>query len=111
MDEMEEERIYTARRMARKLARNRSHNRTVRKLPQSVVVVSAHGPKRAFPVRQAINRNKRLTYILLLGAVLCAWMYDIDVDTLASMMQLVREEAHEAIPGVPLESLGIPGLS
>jgi hypothetical protein len=53
----------------------------------------------------------RLTYILLLGAVLCAYWYDIDVDTLASMLQVVSQEAHEHIPGVKLDVLGIPGLS
>lgn len=110
MDEYEEERIMTARRMARKLARNRSKNRTVRKLPQSMVIVPRNGG-RVFPVREAINTNKRLTYILLLGAVLCAYWYDVDVDTLASMLQVVSQEAHEHIPGVKLDVLGIPGLS
>ena len=110
MDEFEEERIMTARRMARKLARNKSRNRTVRKLPQSMVIVSRNGAH-VFPVRQAINTNKRLTYIVLLGAVLCAYWYDIDVDTLESMLQTVSQEAHQHIPGVKLESLGIPGLS
>jgi hypothetical protein len=100
----------TARRMARKLARNKSKTRTVRKLPQSMVIVPRNGG-RAFPVREAINTNKRLTYILLLGAVLCAYWYDIDIDTLSFMIQVVGKEAQQHIPGVNLESLGIPGLS
>jgi hypothetical protein len=110
MDEYEEERIMTARRMARKLARNKSKNRTVRKLPQSMVIVPLHGGT-VFPVRHAINTNKRLTYIMLLGAVLCAYWYDVDVDTLESMIQTVAQEAHEHIPGVKLDVLGIPGLT
>jgi hypothetical protein len=110
MDEYEEERIMMARRMARKLARNASRRRTVRKLPQSVVIVSKHHG-RAYHMRRAINANKRMTYILLLGAVLCAYMYDIDVDTLEIWMRTVSQEAHQHIPGVNLETLGIPGLS
>ena len=110
MDEYEEERIMTARRMARKLARNKSKSRTVRKLPQSMIMVPRN-PRKAFPVRKAINTNKRLTYILLLGAVLCAYWYDVDLDTLEFMMQVVSKEAHQHIPGVNLESLGLPGVS
>jgi hypothetical protein len=110
MDELEEERILTARRMARKLARNRSHKRVVRKLPQAFVIVPRNGG-RVFPVREAINTNKRLTYILLLGAVMCAYMYDVDLDTLEFMLQVVSREAHQHIPGVNLDALGIPGLS
>jgi hypothetical protein len=110
MDEYEEERIMTARRMARKLARNKSKNRTVRKLPQSMVIVPRNSG-RAFPVREAINTNKRLTYILLLGAVLCAYWYDVDLDTLEFMMQVVSKEAHQHLPGVNLDLLGFPGLS
>ena len=110
MDEYEEERIMTARRMARKLARNKSRNRTVRKLPQSMVIVPRNGGK-VFPVRRAINTNKRLTYILLLGAVLCAYWYDVDVDTLELIVQAVGREAQLHIPGVNLGSLGFPGLS
>ena len=111
MDEYEEERIMTARRMARKLARNKSKNRTVRKLPQSMIIVpSSHG--RAFPVRHYINANKRLTYIILLGAVLCAYWYDIDIDTLTVVMRTVSKEAAEHLPGHPdLLQMGIPGLS
>ena len=110
MDEYEEERIMTARRMAQKLARNRSRRRTVRKLPQSMVVVPTN-PSHPFPVRRAINANKRLTYILLLGAVLCAYAYDVDLDTLQFMMQVVGREAQEHLPGVSLDKPGIPGLS
>jgi uncharacterized protein YgiM (DUF1202 family) len=105
MDEMEEERIMTARRMARKLARNKSKTRTVRKLPQSVVIVPKKTAKRAVPIRKAINANKRLTYILLLGAVLCAYMYDLSEDAMESVMRTVSQEAQH-IPGVNLESTG-----
>lgn len=107
LDEYEEERIMTARRMARKLARNKSKNRTVRKLPQSMIVVPRHGG-RAYPIRKAINTNKRLTYIILLGAVMCAYWYDIDIDTLEVVMRTVSQEA--AQHGVKLD-LGLPGLS
>jgi hypothetical protein len=110
MDEFEEERIMMARRMARKLARNASKKRTVRKLPQSVVIVPKHQGRRALHMRQAINTNKRLTYILLLGAVLCAYMYDIDQDTLEHLLRTVGVEAQN-IPGVKLDNLGLPGLS
>lgn len=99
-----------ARRMARKLARNASKRRTVRKLPQSIVIVSKHHG-RAYHMRRAINTHKRLTYIVLLGAVMCAYMYDLDQDTLEFFMRTVTREAHRHIPGVDLERLGFPGLS
>ena len=111
MDENEEERIMMARRMARKLARNASKRRTVRKLPQSMVVVMPKHHGRAHHMRRAINHNKRLTYIMLLGAVMCAYMYDIDVDTLEIWMRTVGQEAQHHIPGVNLELLDMPGLS
>src|SRR5258708_3729283 len=111
MDAYEEERIMTARRMARKLARNKSKKRTVRKLPQSMIIVPSNHGKRAFPIRKAINTNKRLTYIILLGAVLCAYWYDIDIDTLTVVMRTVSKEAAEHLPGVDLQQLGFPGLS
>jgi hypothetical protein len=111
MDEIEEERIMMARRMARKLARNVSKKRTVRKLPQSMIIVPKHQGRRALHMRQAINTNKRLTYIMLLGAVLCAYMYDIDQDTLEHLIRTVGIEAQQHIPGVKLEKLGLPGLS
>jgi hypothetical protein len=111
MDEIEEERIMMARRMARKLARNASKKRTVRKLPQSMIIVPKRQGRRALHMRQAINTNKRLTYILLLGAVLCAYMYDIDQDTLENLIRTVGLEAQQHIPGVKLENLGLPGLS
>lgn len=110
MEETEEERIMMARRMARKLARNASKKRTVRKLPQSIVIVPKHHG-RVLHMRRALNAHKRLTYILLLGAVLCAYMYDIDQDTLESFMRTVGIEAQQHLPGVRLEKLGLPGLS
>jgi hypothetical protein len=110
MDEIEEERIMTARRMARKLARNASKHRTVRRLPQSMVIVPKHHGQ-ASHMRRAINSHKRLTYILLLGAVLCAYMYDLDQDTLESVMRTVGREAHHRLPGVDIRLLDLPGLS
>ena len=91
------ERIHKMRRMARKLASNRSKDRTVRKLPQAIMVVPA---KRAIPVRTAINSNKRLTYMMLLGASLCAYMYDVDPDTLESVISTVSQAAHEHLGGI-----------
>ena len=110
MDQAEEERIMMARRMARKLARNASRHRTVRKLPQSIVIEPRHHG-RSFHMRRAINSHKRLTYILLLGAVLCAYMYDLDQDTMEQIMTKVGQEAHQHIPSVKLEMLGLPGIS
>jgi hypothetical protein len=111
MDESEEHRIMMARRMARKLARNASKKRTVRKLPQSVVIVAPKHHGRVLHMRKAINSHKRLTYILLLGAVLCAYMYDLDQDTMEYFMRTMGREAQQHIPGVKLEILGLPGLS
>lgn len=91
--EEDRERIYRMRRMARKLASNRSHNRTIRKLPQSMVIVQAPRPKRVVPVRKVINSNKRLTYILLLGVSLCAYFYDVDQTTLDYMVHSVGSAA------------------
>lgn len=110
MDEFEEERIMMARRMARKLAHNHGRNRTIRKLPQSIVIVKTQG-KRALAFRRAINAHKRLTYIILLGATLCAYVYDLDSDTLEFMMRTVSHEAHHHLPGIELGILDLPGVS
>lgn len=88
-DEQEQDRIRLARRMAHKLASNKSMKRTVRKLPQSMIIVPSSRLKRAYPGREALHQNKRLAYILLLGAVMCAYMYDVDQDTLAQVMERV----------------------
>jgi hypothetical protein len=98
--EMDRERIYQMRRMARKLATNKSKDRVVRKLPQSVVIVLTPKPRRAIPVRRAINGNKRLTYMLLLGAALCAYMYDVDPTTLQHVMRTVNDAAHSGLGGL-----------
>lgn len=90
--EMEDqERIAMMRRAARKLASNKSKNRVVRKLPRTIEVVRVH--KRALHLRTAINSNKRLAYILLLGAVMCAYVYDLDQNTLENMIQSVSQAA------------------
>ena len=88
--ELDGERIYRMRRMARKLAHNKSRDRVVRKLPQTMVIVRAAQPKRAIPVRKAINGNKRLTYMLLLGATLCAYFYDVDPNALEHVVHTVE---------------------
>lgn len=82
------------------LARNKSKKRTVRKLPQSMVVVSATGLRRAYPGREALHRHKRLAYIMLLGAVMCAYMYDLDQDTLEFMVKTVSVEAQKHLGGI-----------
>lgn len=97
--EQDRERIYRMRRMARKLAHNRSRDRVVRKLPQSVVIVVAPKPKRVVPVRRAINGNKRLTYILLLGVTLCAYMWDVDQRTIETVVQAVEHAAQSGLGG------------
>ncbi len=99
-----------ARRMARKLARNASKKRTVRKLPQSIVIVPKHHG-RSQHMRRAINTHKRLTYILLLGVVVCPYMYDLDQDTLEFFLRTVGREAHQHMPGVNLGILDLPGVS
>jgi len=98
--ELDRERIYRMRRMARKLAHNKSRERVVRKLPQTMVIVAAPKPKRAIPVRKAINTNKRMTYILLLGLSLGALFYDVDPDTLETVMQSVGNAAHAHLGGL-----------
>jgi hypothetical protein len=88
--EMDRERIIQMRKMARKLAYNKSQQRVIRKLPRTIKVVKVQ-PKRVVHLRASLNNNKRLTYILLLGAVLCAYMYDIDQNQLEQMMQAVNQ--------------------
>ncbi len=100
LEETEQERIHAARRMAHKLAKNKSRKRTVRKLPQSMVIVSPFGFRRAYPGRDALHRHKRLAYILLLGAVMCAYMYDLDQDTLEFMVKTVSVEAQRHLGGI-----------
>ena len=94
---LDRERIHKMRRTARKLASNRSKDRTVRKLPQAIMVVPA---KRVLPMRSAINGNKRLTYMMLLGASLCAYMYDVDPDTLEYMFSTVSQAAQSHLGGI-----------
>jgi uncharacterized protein YgiM (DUF1202 family) len=98
--EMDRERIYQMRRMARKLAHNQSRDRVVRRLPQSVVIVVTQKPKRAIPMRKVINGNKRLTYMVLLGAALCAYMYDVDPVTLEQVLQTVNHAAQSHLGGL-----------
>jgi len=94
----DQERIIRMRKMARKLAANQSKQRTIRKLPQTIQVMRPKPPKkRAIHLRSAMNTNKRLTYILLLGAVLCAYLYDIDQETLESMIQSVGHAAQDLL--------------
>lgn len=93
--EMDRERIYRMRRMARKLAHNRSRERVVRKLPQTMVIVTAPRPKRVVPVRKVINGNKRLTYILLLGMTLSAYVWDLDQKTVEYVMQAVEHAVQD----------------
>ena len=86
MDMEEQQRIMKLRKTARKLAKNSSKGRTVRKLSQSMVVVPKPKPHKPIHIRKSVNQNKRLTYIMLLGAVMCAYMYDLDQDTLEYML-------------------------
>ncbi len=72
------ERIFQLRRMSTKLAKNQSRKRAIRKLPQTIFIVPRPKPSKTVWVRDSINRNKRLTYILLLGLSLIAFVYDID---------------------------------
>lgn len=101
MDDQEAmERFYQARRMARKLAHNRSNTRVVRKLPRSMIIEVKVKPRQPLPVRRAINANKRLTYILLLGASLCAYIYDADPVTLLALMDAVGSTANSGLEGL-----------
>lgn len=103
-DEEEQHRIRLAKRMAHKLAHNRSRGRSIRRLPQSMIVVPRNGLRRAYPGREALHRNKRLAYIMLLGASMCAYMYDVDVDTLGQMLSLVSVESQKHLGVVLLKS-------
>ncbi len=70
-------RIAKLRKMSRKLARNQSRGRVVRKMPQTIFV--ERGGSRPVPVlRTSINRNKRLVYMMLLGAVMSLYVSDMD---------------------------------
>lgn len=90
--DMDRERIIQMRKMARKLAYNKSQKRVIRKLPKTIQVVKVR-PKRVLHLRSSLNSNKRLTYMLLLGAVLCAYVYDMDQNSLESMIQTVNHAA------------------
>lgn len=98
--EMDRERIYRMRRTARKLAHNRSRDRVVRRLPQAMVIVKAPAPKRVVPVRKALNNNKRMAYIMLLGATLCAYVWDVDPNTLDAMIRTVSQAAETGLGGI-----------
>lgn len=87
IDEDEQQRLMQLRRMSHKLARNRSRKRLVRKLHQTVQVVPVRKKRRPVPIRQSLNRNKRLTYILLLGFSLMAFAYDTDPARMSELWQ------------------------
>ena len=102
-DEEEQHRIRTAKRMAHKLAHNRSRGQSIRRLPQSMIVVPRNGLRRAYPGREALHRNKRLAYIMLLGVSMCAYMYDVDVVTLETILRVVSSEAQKHLgPILPI---------
>jgi hypothetical protein len=100
LDENGQAQILMARRMAQMLARNKSKKRTVRKLPQTMFILPKSGLRRAYPGREALHQNKRLAYIMLLGTVMGAYLYDIDLDTLQSIVTTVSVETQRHMGGL-----------
>src|SRR5262245_57217020 len=104
MDEMErsieQQRLMRIRRMARKLAKNQSQKRVVRKLPQTMVIVPKAKPRRALQLHGTVSRSRRLAYIMILGAALCAYVADLDQNTLEHMLRSVGQATHSHLGGL-----------
>lgn len=95
-DLVSQEKRYQVRKVARKLAKNKSKDRVVRKLPQTVVIVPLNRtPTPVGRVRKTLNRQKRLVYMMLIGASLSALVYDADESRVGSFMSFVNHASEQ----------------
>jgi hypothetical protein len=82
------------RRLAHKLASNRSKKRVVRKLPQAYTIMSTGlRPAPVEMVRQSLNRYKVAGYAILMGMALGAFILEFDADTLESLRNSMEDIA------------------
>ena len=73
-------------RLRSKLASQPSKARVVRKLDRAVEAVRPHKTRLVSRFRGALNRQKRLAYIVLLGVTTGAFLYDSDESVLQSIL-------------------------
>jgi hypothetical protein len=82
------------RRLAHKLASNRSKKRIVRRLPQAYTVMGTQSRKApVLYIRKSLNTYKVAGYAILMGVALGAFILDFDADTLEMIRNSVEEFA------------------
>lgn len=87
-----QQRHHQVRRLANKLANNRSKKRVVRRLPRAYTVVR----KRENPVtqvRMSLNTHKVAGYALLIGFAMAAFIMDFNEESLAILRDTVKDMA------------------
>jgi hypothetical protein len=85
-----QQRLAQVRRLAHKLATNKSKSRVVRKLPKAYAVVRQH-PNPVLVVRRSLNTYKVAGYALLMGLALGVFILEFDADTLNRLRESVQE--------------------
>ncbi len=80
------------RKLAHKLANNRSKKRVVRRLPRAYTIVRRRGSP-LNQVRTSLNTHKVGGYALLVGLALAAFILDFNDESLASLRETVNEFA------------------
>lgn len=88
-----QQRQAQVRRLAHKLAANKSKSRVVRRLPQAYTVVRKrpHGPNPVSVIRHSLNTYKVGSYAVLMGMALAAFIFEFDTDTLNRLRESMQE--------------------
>jgi hypothetical protein len=84
------------RRSSGKLASKRSGKRTVRMLSPAVVLIRPQAPGFFSRLRRGLNLKKRMAYIVLLGAVTGAYIYDSDASRLQGLLVGTQQTVQDA---------------
>jgi hypothetical protein len=85
-----QQRLAQVRRLAHKLATNKSKSRVVRKLPQAYTVVRQQSNP-VLVARRSLNTYKVAGYAMLIGMALAAFILEFDADTLNRLRESVQE--------------------
>lgn len=85
-----QQRQAQVRRLAHKLAANKSKSRTVRRLPQAYTVVRQR-PSPVVVIRRSLNTYKVAGYAVLMGMAMAAFILEFDADTLNRLRESVQE--------------------
>ncbi len=89
--------LLKLRKMSRKLAFKPTKTRLIRKLPQSIFIVPKPEAPVILKVRKKVNTYKRLTYVVLLGVVMAAYLVDTDADQMVNTVNSVSSLTKESL--------------